>query len=59
MTIRKKKSTDHPGYEPGTFGVLVQCSTNWANEWDGRAVISSSVKSVTLEFSARSLDVDR
>ncbi len=29
-----KKSTDHPGFEPGTFGTLVWCSTNWANESD-------------------------
>ena len=30
-----EKFTDHPGIEPGTFGSLDQCSTNWANESDG------------------------
>ncbi len=35
--IQWKRSTDHPGFVPETFGWLVWCSTNWAtcNESDG------------------------
>ena len=34
-----EKFTDQPGIEPGTFRLLVRCSTNWAIESDGENII--------------------
>ncbi len=31
-TYELTESTDHPGFEHGTFGFIVRCSTKWATE---------------------------
>ncbi len=35
MTVSEKKSTDHLGFEPGTFSLLIWCSNNGAYGSDG------------------------
>ena len=48
MLAGGKKYSDHPGFEPGTFSLLVKCSTNSASESDGGNIDFSS--SVGIQF---------
>ncbi len=38
---------NNPGFEPGTFGLLVRCSTDWADDSDGE---DQWFKSADLQF---------
>ena len=58
-----KKSTEHPGFESGTFSLLVLCSTNWANESDGEEQwlqhLSVEFFTVVYVMCGRSLNLSR